>query len=414
MDRVGRSLDVVGVELTNEIPQKRVYLDHAASTPARPEVVAAMLPWLTDHPGNPSGSHAAAREARRAVDDARDHVAVLVGCLPGEVVFTSGGTEADNLAVDGVVRATGGLPVCSAAEHPAVLEPVRDAGGLVVPTDDGGRIDLEALSEVLASVDASPAADAPETGIALVSAMVANNETGAVTDIDAVAAVVAEHAPDTVVHTDAVQATAWLDLPATVHRAGLVSITGHKFGGPKGAGALVVRAGVPLAPVLRGGGQERERRSGTQNVPAIVGLGEAARLMVVERDAVCQRVGALRNRLEDGLVEAVSGARRTVPDGTPRTPGVAHLCFDGIESEELLFLLERDGIAASAASSCASGAQEPSPVLAAMGIDRVTAAGSLRLSLGWASTGADVDHALAVVPAAVERLRAHTRSLQSR
>jgi cysteine desulfurase len=402
------------VELTNEIPQKRVYLDHAASTPARPEVVAAMLPWLTDHPGNPSGSHAAAREARRAVDDARDHVAVLVGCLPGEVVFTSGGTEADNLAVDGVVRATGGLPVCSAAEHPAVLEPVRDAGGLVVPTDAGGCIDLEALSEVLASVDASPAADAPETGIALVSAMVANNETGAVTDIDAVAAVVAEHAPDTVVHTDAVQATAWLDLPATVHRAGLVSITGHKFGGPKGAGALVVRAGVPLAPVLRGGGQERERRSGTQNVPAIVGLGEAARLMVVERDAVCQRVGALRNRLEDGLVEAVSGARRTVPDGTPRTPGVAHLCFDGIESEELLFLLERDGIAASAASSCASGAQEPSPVLAAMGIDRVTAAGSLRLSLGWASTGADVDHALAVVPAAVERLRAHTRSLQSR
>ncbi len=414
MDRVGRSLDVVGVELTNEIPQKRVYLDHAASTPARPEVVAAMLPWLTDHPGNPSGSHAAAREARRAVDDARDHVAVLVGCLPGEVVFTSGGTEADNLAVDGVVRATGGLPVCSAAEHPAVLEPVRDAGGLVVPTDAGGRIDLEALSEVLASVDASPAADAPEMGIALVSAMVANNETGAVTDIDAVAAVVAEHVPDTVVHTDAVQATAWLDLPATVHRAGLVSITGHKFGGPKGAGALVVRAGVPLAPVLRGGGQERERRSGTQNVPAIVGLGEAARLMVVERDAVCQRVGALRNRLEDGLVEAVSGARRTVPDGTPRTPGVAHLCFDGIESEELLFLLERDGIAASAASSCASGAQEPSPVLAAMGIDRVTAAGSLRLSLGWASTGADVDHALAVVPAAVERLRAHTRSLQSR
>jgi len=414
VDRVGRSLDVVGVELTNEIPQKRVYLDHAASTPARPEVVAAMLPWLTDHPGNPSGSHAAAREARRAVDDARDHVAVLVGCLPGEVVFTSGGTEADNLAVDGVVRATGGLPVCSAAEHPAVLEPVRDAGGLVVPTDAGGCIDLEALSEVLASVDASPAADAPETGIALVSAMVANNETGAVTDIDAVAAVVAEHAPDTVVHTDAVQATAWLDLPATVHRAGLVSITGHKFGGPKGAGALVVRAGVPLAPVLRGGGQERERRSGTQNVPAIVGLGEAARLMVVERDAVCQRVGALRNRLEDGLVEAVSGARRTVPDGTPRTPGVAHLCFDGIESEELLFLLERDGIAASAASSCASGAQEPSPVLAAMGIDRVTAAGSLRLSLGWASTGADVDHALAVVPAAVERLRAHTRSLQSR
>ena len=413
MDRVGRSLDAVGVEPTNEILQKRVYLDHAASTPARPEVVAAMLPWLADHPGNPSGSHAAAREARRAVDDARDHVAVLVGCLPGEVVFTSGGTEADNLAVDGVVRATGGLPVCSAAEHPAVLEPVRDAGGMVVPTDAGGRIGLEALAEVLASVDASSAADAPETRIALVSVMAANNETGVVTDLEAVAEVMARHAPDAVLHSDAVQATAWLDLPTMVHPADLVSITGHKFGGPKGAGALVVRDGVPLAPVLRGGGQERERRSGTQNVPAIAGLGEAARLMVAEREAMGRRVGALRDRLENGLMASVDGAGATVSGSVVRTAGVAHLCFDGIESEELLFLLERDGIAASAAASCASGAQEPSHVLAAMGIDRVTAAGSLRLSLGWASTDADVDHALAVIPPAVERLRAHARSLRS-
>ncbi len=413
MDRVGRSLDAVGVEPTNEILQKRVYLDHAASTPARPEVVAAMLPWLADHPGNPSGSHAAAREARRVVDDARDHVAVLVGCLPGEVVFTSGGTEADNLAVDGVVRATGGLPVCSAAEHPAVLEPVRDAGGMVVPTDAGGRIGLEALAEVLASVDASSAADAPETRIALVSVMAANNETGVVTDLAAVAEVMARHAPDAVLHSDAVQATAWLDLPTMVHPADLVSITGHKFGGPKGAGALVVRDGVPLAPVLRGGGQERERRSGTQNVPAIAGLGEAARLMVAEREAMGRRVGALRDRLENGLMASVDGAGATVSGSVVRTAGVAHLCFDGIESEELLFLLERDGIAASAAASCASGAQEPSHVLAAMGIDRVTAAGSLRLSLGWASTDADVDHALAVIPPAVERLRAHARSLRS-
>ena len=368
-----------------------------------------MLPWLTEHPGNPSGSHAAARAARRAIDDARDHEGLLVGCLPGEVDFTSGGTEADNMAVDGVVRATGGLPVCSAAEHPAVLEPVRDSGGTVVPTDSAGRIDLTVLAEVLTA-----ATDGPGMNAALVSVMAANNETGVVTDVAAVAAVVAEHAPDAVVHTDAVQASAWLDLPVVVRGAGLVSITGHKFGGPKGAGALVVRAGVPLAAVLRGGGQERERRSGTQNVPAIVGLGEAARLMVAERDAMGHRVGDLRNRLEDGLVAAIDGVRRTVPDGTPRTPGVAHLCFDGIESEELLFLLERDGIAASAASSCASGAQEPSPVLAAMGVDRVTAAGSLRLSLGWASTDADVDHALAVIPTAVERLRTHARSVQSR
>ncbi len=383
----------------------RAYLDHAASTPVRPEVVEAMLPWLAEHPANPSGSHAAARAARRAVDDARDHVAALVGCEPGEVVFTSGGTEADNLAVDGVVRATGGLPACSAAEHPAVLEPVRQSGGPVVGCDEGGRIDLDALAETLAAVD----------GIRLVSTMAANNETGAVTDVAAVAEVVAASpvGDRAVVHTDAVQAAAWVDLPTVAAGAGMVSLTGHKFGGPKGAGALVVRAGVPLSPVLRGGGQERERRSGTQNVPAIVGLGEAARLVVAERRAASARVGGLRDRLEEGLLAAVEGVRRTVPAGIARTPAIAHLCVSGIQSEELLFLLERDGVAASAASSCASGAQEPSHVLAAMGVDRVTAGGSLRLSLGHASTDADVDHVLAVLPPAVERLREFSRALQS-
>ena len=374
-----------------------VYLDHAASTPARPEVVEAMLPWLAEHPGNPSGSHAVARAARRAIDDARDLVAALVGAQPGEVVFTSGGTEADNLAVDGVVRSTGCLPVCSAVEHPAVLAPVADAGGIVVPTDEGGRIDLGALAEVLSSVD----------GIGLVSVMLANNETGVVNDLESVAALLAEAAPDAVLHTDAVQAVAWMDLTEACRSAGLVSLTGHKFGGPKGAGALVVRSGVPLAPALRGGGQERERRSGTQNVPAIVGLGEAARLVMADRSATLQRVGALRDRLEAGLLAAVSGSHTTVPVGTPRTPAVAHLWFDGIESESLLFLMERDGISASAGSSCASGAQEPSHVLAAMGVGRSSALGSLRLSLGHASDDGDVDHALAVIPSAVSRLRQH-------
>ena len=374
-----------------------VYLDHAASTPARPEVVEAMLPWLAENPGNPSGSHAVARSARRAIDDARDLVAALVGAQPGEVVFTSGGTEADNLAVDGVVRSTGCLPVCSAVEHPAVLAPVADAGGIVVSTDEGGRIDLGALAEVLSSVD----------GIGLVSVMLANNETGVVNDLESVAALLAETAPDAVLHTDAVQAVAWMDLTEACRSAGLVSLTGHKFGGPKGAGALVVRSGVPLAPVLRGGGQERERRSGTQNVPAIVGLGEAARLVMADRSATLQRVGALRDRLEAGLLADVSGSHTTVPVGTPRTPGVAHLWFEGIESESLLFLMERDGISASAGSSCASGAQEPSHVLAAMGVGRGSALGSLRLSLGHASDDGDVDHALAVIPSAVSRLRRH-------
>ena len=386
--------------MENAGPQ--AYLDHAASTPARPEVVEAMVPWLADHPGNPSGAHAVARAARRAVDDARDWVAALVGATAGEVVFTSGGTEADNLAVDGVVRATGGLPVCSAVEHPAVLAPVREAGGMVVPTDTGGRIDLDALAATLAGVD----------GIRLVSVMAVNNETGVINDLDAVAHVVAEHAPEAMLHTDAVQAAAWVDLGPACRSAALVSLTGHKFGGPKGAGALVVRDGVPMAAVLRGGGQERDRRAGTQNVPAIVGLGEAARLVQADREATVKRVGVLRDRLEGGLLAAVDGVHRTVPDGTPRTPGVAHLCISGVESEALLFLLERHGLSASAGSSCASGAQEPSHVLAAMGVDRTAALGSVRLSLGHASTSADVDHALAVVPAAVAQLREHAHTVE--
>jgi len=375
------------------------YLDHAASTPARPEVVEAMLPWLAEHPGNPSGAHRLAREARRALDDARDAVAALVGADPGDVVFTSGGTEADNLAVDGVLGARGGVAVCGATEHPAVLDPVRLSGGVVVPTDAGGRIDADALAATLDAV----------ADVRLVSVIAANNETGVVNDVPAVAALVAEHAPDAAVHTDAVQATAWLDLAAATGGAHLVSLTGHKFGGPKGAGALVLRDGATVAPVLRGGGQERERRSGTQNVPAIVGLGVAARLVAIDRDDAAARVGALRDRLEAGLLAAVPDARRTVPSGVARTAGVAHVCVPGIESEALLFLLERDGISASAASSCASGAQEPSHVLAAMGVDRDAAVGSLRLSLGHGTTDAEVDHALAAIPAAVAHLREHAR-----
>lgn len=338
-----------------------------------------------------------ARDARRAIDDARDAVAALVGMDPGGVVFTSGGTEADNLAVDGVLGASSGVAVCCAAEHAAVLEPVREFGGVVLPADAGGRIDLGALAATLESV----------ADIRLVSVMAANNETGVVSPVAEVASLVAERAPDAVVHCDAVQATAWLDLAGACRGARLVSITGHKFGGPKGAGALVVDGDVPLSPMLRGGGQERERRSGTQNVPAIVGLGRAAELVVADREATAERVAAMRDRLEASLVATVPGASCTVPDGVERTPAVAHLCFEGIESEALLFMLEQEGICASAASSCSSGAQDPSHVLAAMGIDRAVAAGSLRLSLARATTDEDVDHALSVIPGIVGRLSAY-------
>ena len=371
------------------------YLDHAASTPVRQEVIQAMLPWLSDHPGNPSGSHRLAREARRAIDDARDHVASLVGAEPGNVIFTSGGTESDNLAIDGVLGAKGGQALCSATEHPAVLEPVRESGGIVAPTDDTGRVDLESLANILDSFN----------DISLVSIMTANNETGVINNIDRIADLVLEKTPETMIHTDAGQATSWLDITGFSKKVHLVSLTGHKFGGPKGAGALILKDGVNLSPVIRGGGQERERRSGTQNVPAIVGLGEAARLIQVERLDINEKVTKLRDKLENGLIEKISGTSRTLSQKTPRTPGIAHLCFKNIENEALLFLLENEGVYASAASSCASGAQEASHVLQAMGVDLKTAGGSIRFSLGQTTTEEEIEYALTVVPNSVEQLR---------
>ena len=372
-----------------------IYLDHAASTPVREEVIQAMMPWLSEHPGNPSGSHRLAREARRAIDDARDHVASLVGAEPGNVIFTSGGTESDNLAIDGTLGVKGGQALCSATEHPAVLEPVRESGGIVAPTDDTGRVDLESLADLLDSF----------ADISLVSVMMANNETGVINDINTIAELVAEKTPETMIHTDAVQATSWLDIAESSKKVHLISLTGHKFGGPKGAGALILRDGVNLSPIIRGGGQERERRSGPQNVPAIVGLGAAARLIQIDRLKLNERVTGLRDKLENGLIGKVSGTSRTLPKETPRTPGIAHLCFKNIENEALLFLLENQGIYASAASSCASGAQEASHVLQAMGVDLKTAGGSIRFSLGQTTTDEEIEYALKAVPDAVDQLR---------
>ena len=363
------------------------YLDHAASTPMRPEAVEAMVPFLTTHHGNPSGSHAAARHARRAVDDARDAVAALVGCTPGEVVFTSGGTESDVTAVRGAAGAHDGPVAVSSIEHPAVRAPAAATGRAVsLPVDARGRVDPSAV----------PA------GAALVSVGLANNEVGTIHPLDDLA----DRAR--VLHTDAVQAAAWLDLPTLAAPADLVSLSAHKLGGPKGVGALVVRAGTRIDPLLTGGGQERERRSGTQNVAGIVALGVAAALTVAERHDRVRRVAALRDRLAAGLRASVPDLVETVaPDGDRRhvLPGHLHLCLGGVAADEVLFLLDAEGVAATAASSCASGATEPSAVLAALGVPTDRARGSLRLTLGWPTTEADVDRALAVVPAAVARAR---------
>jgi cysteine desulfurase len=361
-----------------------VYLDHAATTPLRPEVLEAMLPHLQGAHGNPSGAHRLARAARRALDDARESIAGALGCAPGEVVLTSGGTEADNLAVLGLADGPG-TAVCPAAEHHAVLHAVESCEGVVIDVDGAARVDLDALAGAL------------HDGVRVVSVMLANNEVGSVNDLDAVAAVVRDHAPAAKLHTDAVQAARWLDLRGLP--VDLLSVTAHKLGGPVGIGALVVRDGVVLRPRQLGGGQERDRRSGTQDVAGAVGLARALELAAAEREEAAARVAALRDRLAKGL------GCPTLPDDVPRLPNICHVCFDGVAAEALLFLLDDAGVCASAASSCASGAQQASHVLAAMGIPFERAQGSLRLSLAPQSTDADVDRALELIPGFVERLR---------
>jgi len=375
-----------------------VYLDHAATTPLRPEAFDAMRPWLTTSFGNPSGGHRIAREACRAVDEARDAVAAALGCAPGEVVFTGGGTEADNLAVAGVLAAVRaqGKPagaVCSAIEHHAVLHAVEAEGGHTVGVDAAGRVDLDRL------------ADGIDAGTALVSVMLANNEVGTIEDLDAVATVLRERAPDAVLHTDAVQAVAWLDVAARAAPAQLVSIAAHKFGGPQGTGALVVREGVRLSPLLRGGGQERERRSGTHNVAGIVGMAAALTAAVADRDAAVDAVRRRRDRLVAGVGDALGGVVESAA-GVDRLPNIAHLRLAGVDSEALLVLLDDEGVCASAGSSCASGAMEPSHVLAAMGVARADARTALRLSLGRTTTDEDVARGIDAVVAGAIRLRA--------
>ena len=358
----------------------------------RPEAVEAMLPYLTERFGNPSGSHAVAREARKALDEARDVVAECLGAQPGEVVFTGSGTEADNLAILGAHASRGGRVVCTAVEHHAVLHACAALGGDVSPVGADGIVDVRALRARLG----------PDTSV--VSVMLANNEVGTVQPLEAVAATVRDRAPNAVLHTDAVQAFPWLDVATLARPADLVAVSAHKFGGPKGVGALVVRDGTRVAPILHGGGQERDRRSGTHNVAGIVGMAAAMRATVATRAQTVARVTSLRDRLADGLLAVIPDAAET-GDRSSKVAGNCHLSFAGVESEALLVLLDGAGVCASAGSACTSGAIEPSHVLVAMGVAKGRALGSLRLTLGVTTTESDVDRALEAVPAAVARLR---------
>jgi cysteine desulfurase len=378
------------------------YLDYAATTPMHPEVEAAMRPFLSETFGNSSGAHAAARAAKTALEEAREQIAGALGAEPSEIVFTAGGTEADNLAVKGAARAAraaglGDGVVTTAFEHKGVLAPCdRLAGdGFRVtrgPVDASGIVDLDVLGRSL------------DDDTVLVSVMLVNNEIGTIQPLADVADLVRARAPHAALHTDAVQAVPWLDVAEATARADLVSVSAHKFGGPKGVGALVRRGDVPVEPLIEGGGQEWGLRSGTANVAGAVGIATALRVTTERRAREVLRVAALRDRLTEGLAERIPDCFVN-GEMARKVAGNCHVGFRGIEAEALLVLLDREGVCAAAGSSCTSGATEPSHVLSAMGASRDDALASIRLSLGYASTDADVDTALDVIPRAVAQLR---------
>jgi cysteine desulfurase len=309
------------------------------------------------------------------------------------VVFTGSGTEADNLAIIGVVARSPGTVLCSAVEHHAVTHTCAALGGSTVPVGRDGVVDIDALAGAL------------HPDVRVVSVMLANNEVGTIQPLAEIAEAVRARTPEAVLHTDAVQAFPWIDVAAAAEPADLVAVSAHKFGGPKGVGALVARDNVRLSPVIYGGGQERDRRSGTHNVAGIVGMAAAMRVTVASRTATAARVRALRDRLADAILAAVPGSVET-GDRDRKVAGNCHISFPDVESEALLVLLDAMGLCASAGSACTSGAVEPSHALTAMGVPRQRALGSLRLSLGATTTEADVDLAVEAVPAAVARLRA--------
>ncbi len=387
-----------------EPAERRVYLDHAATTPMRPEAIEAMAPYLSGTFGNPSGGHRESRQARLAVDEAREETGARLGADFGEIVFTGSGTEADNLAIVGVVgaleadRPSPPLVVCSGMEHHAVLVTCRLLA-------EQGRVELrEVATGKDGIIDLDELAGACTPDVALVSVMSVNNEIGTVQPMPAVAALVRDRAPSAVLHTDAVQAVPWLEVAALTADVDLVAVSAHKFGGPKGVGALVVRHGTPLYPLIAGGGQERGRRSGTLNVAGIVATAAALAATDVERRGAVPRVAAMRDRLADGLLLTVAGAVET-GDRHRRVPGHLHLRIAGVENEALVLLLDEAGIAVSAGAACSSGAVEVSHVLISMGLGADEAASGVRFSLGATTDDTDVDRALAVVPAAVARLR---------
>ncbi|TDA64479.1 MAG: cysteine desulfurase NifS [Clostridia bacterium] len=377
---------------------RRVYLDHSATTPVRPEVLEAMLPFLKDAYGNPSSIHSFGQEGKKALEDSREKIAAAIGASSDEIVFTSGGTEADNLAITGTARAyarKGRHIIISSIEHHAALDSAKylEKQGFQVTY-------LPVTGEGLVRVEDVAGAIRPET--ILISVMHVNNEVGTVQPVAEIGRLARERG--IIFHTDAVQSLGKLPVNVNEMQADLVAVSSHKIYGPKGVGALYIRRGVRLEPMFYGGGQERKRRPGTENLPGIVGFGRAAELIVPEMEAEVTRLTAMRDRLLDGIVAriddiVITGSRQH------RVGNNASFCVKYVEGESMLLLLDMQGVAASSGSACTSGSLDPSHVLLAMGIPVEVAHGSLRMTLGRQNTEEDVDYVLEVLPPIVDRLR---------
>lgn len=377
---------------------RRIYMDHAATTPVRPEVLEAMLPYFSTEFGNASSVYSWGRSARQALDRARDTVGQLLGAEAGEIVFTASGSEAANLAIKGVAWADQGRGrhiITSAIEHHAVLDTVLwlEKQGFevtILPVDELGLVSPEQVQQALR----------PDT--ILVSIMHANNEVGTIQPISQIGAIVREHGAR--FHTDAVQTAGVLEIDVDQLNVDLLSLSAHKFYGPKGVGALYVRKGVRLNPLIHGGAQEKRRRAGTENVAGVVGLAKALELAQENREEENARLARMRDRLIQGLQEIphtrINGSLEH------RLPNNVNVCFEFIEGESLLLNLDLRGIAASSGSACTSGSLDPSHVLLAMGLSHEIAHGSLRLTLGRDNSEADVDYLLQELPEIVQRLRA--------
>ena len=376
-----------------------IYLDHAATTPMRPEVWDAMAPFVSDVFGNSSGIHDVSRRAKNSLDEARERIAELVGSGPMEIVFTSGGTESDNLAIKGVaLNGTDRTSVVTmTTEHEAVLETTNFLSRSghdtnLIPVDRHGAVDPGHLT---AAVDARTA---------VVSVMLVNNETGVIHDLETISAAVHGTDPNVLVHTDAVQAMTSLPVDVDALVVDLMTATAHKFGGPKGAGFLYVREGIHLEPVLHGGGQELGRRSGTHDVAGAVGLATALELAVADRERFVHEASQLRDDLKKRLAAGIDDLVINTPE-TARSPHHLNVRIPGVRNETLLMRLDQEGVAASAGSACQSGAATVSHVLEAMGLSANEARESVRFSLGWTTTAVEIEDAASILIRLVEDLR---------